>query len=67
MTLFLKASSLYSIFTQVPKTSHSTIALQAGFFRCLGLIFRWTVLLTANVPEMLFEVVIAIASNYMNE
>jgi len=29
----LKASSLYSIFSQMLKTFHSTVALQVGFFR----------------------------------
>ncbi len=36
MTLFLKASSLYSIFTQVPKTFNSTVALQVGLLKHLG-------------------------------
>ncbi len=31
MKLFLTASSFYSIFTQVPKTFKSTVALQVGF------------------------------------
>ncbi len=36
MTLFLKASSLYSIFTRVPKTFNSTVALQEGFLKHHG-------------------------------
>ncbi len=36
MTLFLTAFSFYSIFTQVPKTLNSTVALQVGFLKCLG-------------------------------
>ncbi len=36
MALFLKASSLYSIFTQVTKTFHSTVAAQVGFLKHLG-------------------------------
>ncbi len=36
MTLFLTASSFYSIFTQLPKTFNSTVALQVGFFKYLG-------------------------------
>ncbi len=36
MTLFLTASSFYSIFTQVPKTFNSTVALQVGFLKHLG-------------------------------
>ncbi len=36
MTLFLAASSVYSIFTQVPKTFNSTVALQVGFLKHLG-------------------------------
>ncbi len=36
MTLFLTASSLYSIFTQVPKTLNSSVALQVGFLKHLG-------------------------------
>ncbi len=36
MTLFLTAYSFYSIFTQVPKTFHSTVALQEGFLKHLG-------------------------------
>ncbi len=36
MTLFLTASSFYSIFTQVPKTFYSTVALQEGFLKHLG-------------------------------
>ncbi len=35
MTLFLTASSFYSIFTQVPKTFHSTVALQVDFLKNL--------------------------------
>ncbi len=35
MTLFLTASSFYSIFTQVPKTVNSTVALQVGFLKHL--------------------------------
>ncbi len=36
MTLFLTVSSFYSIFTQVPKTFNSTVALQVGFLKHLG-------------------------------
>ncbi len=36
MTLYLTASSFYSIFTQVPKTLSSTEALQEGFLKSLG-------------------------------
>ncbi len=36
MTLFLTASSLYSIFTQVPKTLNSSVALQVGLLKHLG-------------------------------
>ncbi len=36
MALFLTASSFYSIFTQVPKTFNSTVALQVGFLKHLG-------------------------------
>ncbi len=36
MTLFLTASSFYSIFTQVPKTFTRTVALQVGFLKDLG-------------------------------
>ncbi len=36
MALFLKGSSLYSIFTQVPKTFNSTVALQVGFLKRHG-------------------------------
>ncbi len=36
MTLFLTASSFYSIFTQVPITLNSTVALQGGFLKRLG-------------------------------
>ncbi len=36
MTLFLTASSFYSIFTQVPKTFNSTVALQVAFLKHLG-------------------------------
>ena len=36
MTLFLKASSLYSIFTLEPKTFQSTVDLQVGFFKSFG-------------------------------
>ncbi len=36
MTLFLTASSFYSIFTQVSKTFNSTVALQVGFLKHLG-------------------------------
>ncbi len=36
MTLFLTASSFYSIFTQVPKTFNSTVAFQVGFLKHLG-------------------------------
>ncbi len=36
MALFLTASSLYSIFTQVPKTFYSIVALQEGFLKHLG-------------------------------
>ncbi len=36
MTLFLTASSFYSIFTQVPTTFNSTVALQVGFLKHLG-------------------------------
>ncbi len=36
MTLFLTASSFYSIFTQVPKTFNSTVALQVGLLKYLG-------------------------------
>ncbi len=36
MTLFLTASSFYSIFTQVPKTFNSTVALQVGLLKHLG-------------------------------
>ncbi len=36
MTLFLTASSFYSIFTQVPKTFNSTEALQVGYLKHLG-------------------------------
>ncbi len=36
MTLFLTASSFYSIFTQVPKTFNITVALQVGFLKHLG-------------------------------
>ncbi len=36
MTLFLTASSFYSIFTQVPKTFNSTVALRVGFLKHLG-------------------------------
>ncbi len=36
MALFLTASSLYSIFTQVPKTFYSTVAPQEGFLKHLG-------------------------------
>ncbi len=36
MTLFLIASSFYSIFTQVPKTFNSTVALQVGLLKYLG-------------------------------
>ncbi len=35
MTLFLTASSFYSIFTQVPKTFNSTVALQVGSWSIL--------------------------------
>lgn len=35
--LFLKASKFCSIFTQVPKTLNSTVALQAGFLKHLSL------------------------------
>ncbi len=34
--IFLTASSFYSIFTQVPKTFNSTVALQVGFLKHLG-------------------------------
>ncbi len=40
MTLFLTASSFYSIFTQVPKTLNNTIALQEGFLKHLGDVAR---------------------------
>ncbi len=33
---FLTVSSFYSIFTQVPKTFKSTVALQVGFSKHLG-------------------------------
>ncbi len=36
MTLFLTASSFYSIFTQVPKTLNSTVTLQVGLLKHLG-------------------------------
>ncbi len=36
MTLFLTASSFYSIFTQVPKIFNSTVVLQVGFLKHLG-------------------------------
>ncbi len=36
MTLFLKASSFYSIFTQVPKTFNITVALHDGFLKHLA-------------------------------
>ncbi len=36
MALFLTASSFCSIFTQVPKTFNSTVALQVGFLKHLG-------------------------------
>ncbi len=36
MTLFLTASSFYSIFSQVSKTFNSTVALQVGFLKHLG-------------------------------
>ncbi len=36
MTLFLTASSFYSIFTQVPKTFNSAVALQVGLLKHLG-------------------------------
>ncbi len=36
MTLFLTASSFHSIFTQVPKTFNSSVALQVGFLKHLG-------------------------------
>ncbi len=36
MTLFLTASSFYRIFSQVPKTFNSTVALQVGFLKHLG-------------------------------
>ncbi len=36
MTLFLTESSFYSIFTQVLKTSNSTVALQEGLLKHLG-------------------------------
>ncbi len=36
MSLFLTESSFYSIFTQVPKTFNSTVALQGGFLKHLG-------------------------------
>ncbi len=36
MTLFLKASSLYGIFTQVPATFHSPESFQESFFKRLG-------------------------------
>ncbi len=39
MTLFLTASSFYSIFTQVPKTLNSTVALQVGFLKTLPRFF----------------------------
>ncbi len=42
MTLFLTASSFYSIFTQVPKTFNSTVALQVGFLKHLGDIQSWS-------------------------
>ncbi len=36
MTLFLTESSFYSIFTQVPTTFNSTVALQVDFLKHLG-------------------------------
>ncbi len=36
MTLFLTVSSFNCIFTQVPKTFNSTVALQVGFLKHLG-------------------------------
>ncbi len=36
MTLFLTASSFYSIFSQVSKTFNSTVALQVGFLKHFG-------------------------------
>ncbi len=36
MTLFLTASSFYSIISQVYKTFNSTVALQVGFLKHLG-------------------------------
>ncbi len=36
MTLFLTASSFYSILTQVPKTFNNTVAFQGGFLKHLG-------------------------------
>ncbi len=36
MTLFLSESSFNSIFTQVPKTFNSTVALQVGLLKHLG-------------------------------
>ncbi len=35
MTLLLTAYSFYTIFTQVPKTFNSTVALQVGFLKRL--------------------------------
>ncbi len=36
MTLFLTASSFYSIFSQVSKTFNRTVALQLGFLKHIG-------------------------------
>ncbi len=36
MTLFLTVCLFYSIFTQVPKSFNSTVALQVGFLKHLG-------------------------------
>ncbi len=36
MTLFLTSSSFYSIFTQVPKTLNSTVALQGDLLKHFG-------------------------------
>ncbi len=60
MTLFLTASSFYSIFTQVPKTLNSTVALQVGFLKRLETQFFWIesqfVLFLHVIPDRLMMI-----------
>ncbi len=54
MTLFLTASSFYSIFTQVPTTLNSTVVLQVDFLKHLGDVA--TVLLEKNSSFSVLEI-----------